>query len=129
MIWFETASAGLESKAIIIARSANLSFFENYYTDYFTIIAIICTITHIIPKLKIVIQVNFHCWNEPNQQEQELLKFKHPPHRQKRLLHDTPTAGPAVALGLIVVPDVWKPSSTRGRTKLITHGINSEGDS
>ena len=50
MIWFETASAGLESKAIIIARSANLSFFENYYTDYFTIIAIICTIIRIIPK-------------------------------------------------------------------------------
>jgi hypothetical protein len=55
MIQFETASAGLESKAIIFARNAELVMFWNYYTDYITIIAI-HSIIHIIPKFEIAIQ-------------------------------------------------------------------------
>ena len=84
---YDTLSHAIMRTACIAASTANLSGFCSYYTPYFTIISIICTIIRIISKFEIQIWVHIHCrklsirhilnWGSVSRQKHEQEGLKH----------------------------------------------------
>ena len=121
--------------ACIAATRAILSWFCSYYTPYFSIISIICTIIRIVSKLEIQIWVHIHCrklssrhilpWGSVSKQNHEQERLKHqeskdPASGQWRSSFSRSTR--------ICLTEVRHPASAHSRFKLITQCINCLGN-
>jgi hypothetical protein len=121
-------------EAVIAVGSAQTDPLICYYLHYITIIAIIFSIICIIPQRKVAFWVGIHC----------RLLANHIIHHGRTLFvasssgvdsildHKGAFSHNKAGIGLPVIwvrtTDVWKPSSTHGRTKLIAQAIHGLGN-
>ena len=114
---YDTLSHAIMRTACIAATRANLSWFCSYYTPYFTIISIICTIIRIISKLEILIWVHIHCRKLSSRHILAWRSVSKQIHEQERLKHQEPKdPGQWRVLHQLVHPDMpygCTPSSQR----------------